>query len=469
MNNYCTNKTFIIQPSLGSDSYLSGTTLNGTTLYYNMSNAMSAFTTDFSDMVLDASSNYISNVELSGNTLNFTGNGKAFKGGVDLSSISDLSHFTPTSLNTDYGVIATVTELNYVDGVNSSIQSQLNGKQVKLVSGNNIKTINSTSLLGSGNISIPSGDKGDPFVYSDFTVPQLADLKGEQGDPFEYSDFTPTQLSNLKGAKGDKGDKGDDGADGVGDTYTAGSNININGSNVISATDTKYTAGTNITIVDNEISSTGTDTNPAGSDTQIQFNDNGSFGASNNLTWDGNALTIDGVIEIGTNASSTGDGATAIGVDSTAIGISSFALGQNSKTANSYSFALGRNSNTKQSHSFAIGYYAKAHNSGSYAIGYEAESTGVTAIAIGRDSKAPLGNTIAIGGSSNVGTYMQGKVIHDNIIRLKAYTVATLPTGSEGDMCYVTDANAPTYLGSLTGGGSIKCPVFYNGTEWVSH
>jgi len=33
---------------------------------------------------------------------------------------------------------------------------------------------------------------------------------------------------------------------------------------------------------------------------------------------------------------------------------------------------------------------------------------------------------------------------------------------------YVTDALAPIYLGTLTGGGAIKCPVFYNGTAWVS-
>lgn len=54
-------------------------------------------------------------------------------------------------------------------------------------------------------------------------------------------------------------------------------------------------------------------------------------------------------------------------------------------------------------------------------------------------------------------------------IGLPAYTVSTLPTGSVGDLAYVTDATAPTYLGTLTGGGSVRCPVFYNGTAWVSH
>lgn len=54
------------------------------------------------------------------------------------------------------------------------------------------------------------------------------------------------------------------------------------------------------------------------------------------------------------------------------------------------------------------------------------------------------------------------------------YTVATLPATAaagmvQGAHAVVTDATAPTYLGALTGGGAVVCPVFYNGTAWVSH
>jgi len=49
------------------------------------------------------------------------------------------------------------------------------------------------------------------------------------------------------------------------------------------------------------------------------------------------------------------------------------------------------------------------------------------------------------------------------------YTVATLPAaGTAGRRTYVTDALLPTYLGALTGGGAVVCPVFDNGTAWVS-
>lgn len=73
----------------------------------------------------------------------------------------------------------------------------------------------------------PQGEKGDPFVYSDFTAAQLAALKGEKGDrgeqgiqgekgdAFVYADFTAAQLAALKGEKGDKGDRGEQGIQGI--------------------------------------------------------------------------------------------------------------------------------------------------------------------------------------------------------------------------------------------------------------
>jgi hypothetical protein len=57
----------------------------------------------------------------------------------------------------------------------------------------------------------------------------------------------------------------------------------------------------------------------------------------------------------------------------------------------------------------------------------------------------------------------------DTPITLKGYTVATLPAGTQGDTAFVTDATAPTYLGALTGGGTVLTPVFRNATIWVSH
>lgn len=54
-------------------------------------------------------------------------------------------------------------------------------------------------------------------------------------------------------------------------------------------------------------------------------------------------------------------------------------------------------------------------------------------------------------------------------IVLPSYTVSTLPSGTVGMTAYVTDATAPTYLGALTGGGAVTCPVFFDGASWKSH
>lgn len=50
-----------------------------------------------------------------------------------------------------------------------------------------------------------------------------------------------------------------------------------------------------------------------------------------------------------------------------------------------------------------------------------------------------------------------------------AFTVATLPAaGTQGRRAWVTDALAPTFLGTMTGGGAVVTPVFDNGTAWVA-
>ena len=64
------------------------------------------------------------------------------------------------------------------------------------------------------------GDKGDAFVYENFTAEQLEKLKGpkgdtgekgetgEKGNPFVYSDFTQEQLEALRGPQGIQGEQG---------------------------------------------------------------------------------------------------------------------------------------------------------------------------------------------------------------------------------------------------------------------
>lgn len=56
--------------------------------------------------------------------------------------------------------------------------------------------------------------------------------------------------------------------------------------------------------------------------------------------------------------------------------------------------------------------------------------------------------------------------VQANKNKLVGYTVATLPTGTIGDMAYVTDASGFTYNSIVVGGGSGITPVFFDGTNW---
>lgn len=57
-------------------------------------------------------------------------------------------------------------------------------------------------------------------------------------------------------------------------------------------------------------------------------------------------------------------------------------------------------------------------------------------------------------------------------LKLATYTVAGLPACNatyQDHMAIATDVNAPTYRGALTGGGTVRTPVFCDGTSWTAH
>ncbi|MCS3451058.1 MULTISPECIES: hypothetical protein [Bradyrhizobium] len=65
-----------------------------------------------------------------------------------------------------------------------------------------------------------------------------------------------------------------------------------------------------------------------------------------------------------------------------------------------------------------------------------------------------------------------GAIVMNAQMKLKSFTVATLPTcnpAMQDAMAAVTDATAPTYNGALIGGGAVHVPVYCNGSAWTSH
>jgi len=57
-------------------------------------------------------------------------------------------------------------------------------------------------------------------------------------------------------------------------------------------------------------------------------------------------------------------------------------------------------------------------------------------------------------------------------VKLPSFTTATLPTCNtsyQDTMAVASDATAPTYRGALTGGGTVRIPVYCDGVAWSSH
>jgi hypothetical protein len=267
---------------------------------------------------------------------------------------------------------------------------------------------------------------------------------------------------------------------------------------------------------------------PSGSDTQVQFNNAGAFGASNRFVWDdtnktlvlgdvnsiasglggsyanliigdsdsdvkGNAYgnIIGGNnIQAGTLGAALGDAVlfeNIIGGWNTTVPAakSSLIWGQALLSSSARVAIVGvanvdltqtvANNLTGTGISYnprlivGVGDWNSASNTGTRKNGLVVMSDGV--VSAPEQSISNIDSpTVPTGASASFANrVLITKEYADVNYKLQSYTVATLPSGSEGDVAYVTDATAPTYLGTLTGGGAVKCPVFYNGTAWVSH
>jgi hypothetical protein len=133
----------------------------------------------------------------------------------------------------------------------------------------------------------------------------------------------------------------------------------------------------------------------------------------------------------------------------------------NAQQTGSYNTFIGAQtaaaSSTQQSQLTIIGANASAALSDAIVLG----RTDTDVVYAGETVLGPNPASGAIAGGIAVG--------HSSIVA--ARTVATLPAASAalmGARSFVTDATAPTFLGTLTGGGSVVCPVFCNGSAWVA-
>jgi hypothetical protein len=84
-------------------------------------------------------------------------------------------------------------------------------------------------------------------------------------------------------------------------------------------------------------------------------------------------------------------------------------------------------------------------------------------------TSSTTGALITAGGAGVAGdVFTGGKIVPGAQFRFKSSTVAGLPASPAAfDTMGVTDASAPAVGSTVTGGGSAKCLVTYNGTNWI--
>jgi hypothetical protein len=317
---------------------------------------------------------------------------------------------TPTTASVTWGDI-TGTLSDQTD-----LQSALDAKQATLVSGTNIKTINSTSLLGSGNVAVePTITAGTTSQY----------YRGDK--TFQTLDKSAVGLSNVDNTSDVNKPVSTAQATAIAakqDTLVSGTNIKtINSTSLLGSGDIVIggapawleSNATDLTIWNNGkgniVSNTSFGDGALKSNTTGTLNTAIGYNALDANT-NGNTNTAVGVDTLG--ASASGSESTAIGygalqtktqsLGNTAVG----AYSQQLQTAGWYNTAIGTYAlrNNSVNNNTAVGYQSLLSNTTgteNTAVGYnslDANTTGIWNTAVGSDA---LGSVTTSGGNTAVG------------------------------------------------------------------
>lgn len=178
-------------------------------------------------------------------------------------------------------------------------------------------------------------------------------------------------------------------------------------------------------------------------------------GTNNTVTINGNsgstAITLNGNTTVGNSASFQTTGTVSLSSTTTTVAIS---IGSGATTT-------GNTATTN------IGAGATASGGAKVVhIGDAGLAGSTTTITIG--STAGTSTTTLNGAVTAVTALTSPLLIATDRVRLKGYTVATLPAGTQGDVAFCTDLLAPAFFTIVVGGGAVVGTVFFNGTNWVA-
>ena len=371
---------------------------------------------------------------------------------------------TSVVANAHQTIAAAINDLN--ESV-SSAESKIEGKQDTLVSGTNIKTINNTSILGSGNIDIQGGSTysaGRGISISNNQISVSLPISAGTGVNSIIEGSETTANGESSHAEGDttKAFGNYSHAEGY-ITIANGDYSHAEGDTTIANGDGSHAEGSGTTAGGNASHAEGSGTTASGLCSHAEGYETIASGVASHAEGYDTRANGDQSHAEGYVTRANGESSHAEGYDTRANGESSHAEGDTTKAFGNYSHAEGYDTTASGSSSHAEGETTIASGVDSHAEGYEARANGPYSHAEGYDTRAngPSSHaegdsTIASGSSSHAeghSTTANGEYSHAEGDGTTASGVASHAEGSgttASGSCSHAEGNYTTASGSCS-------------------
>ena len=335
-------------------------------------------------------------------------------------------------------ITATGTELNYVDGVTSSIQTQLDSKQIAITGA--ATTIVSNDLTP--NMALVS-DANGKVAASDITSTELGYLDGVTSSIQTQLDskisaglVSVTENSNTgyRLASANASNHGDIGDGGLDLSYQP------------SASTTTGSTGDYSTAMGYETTASG------GSSTAMGSNTTASGGSSIAMGYDTKASSL-GTTAMGFGSTASADISTAMGNYTTASGLNSTAMGAVTAASGNTSTAMGNYTTATGDNSTAMGNNTSTSGGNSTAMGYFTTASGLNSTAMGSNTTASDYSSTVIGQYNSSGSTATSATSFDTLA--PAFVI-----GNGADAANKSDAFSVLFNGTTNIDGSVTAISF---------
>ena len=335
-------------------------------------------------------------------------------------------------------ITATGTELNYVDGVTSSIQAQLDSKQIAITGA--ATTIVTDDLTTSKALV---SDANGKVAASDITSTELGYLDGVTSSIQTQLDskisaglVSVTENSNTgyRLASANASNHGDIGDGGLDLSYQP------------SASTTTGSTGDYSTAMGYETTASG------GSSTAMGSNTTASGGSSIAMGYDTKASSL-GTTAMGFGSTASADISTAMGNYTTASGLNSTAMGAVTAASGNTSTAMGNYTTATGDNSTAMGNNTSTNGGNSTAMGYFTTASGDNSTAMGSNTTASDYSSTVIGQYNSSGSTATSATSFDTLA--PAFVI-----GNGADAANKSDAFSVLFNGTTNIDGSVTAISF---------